>query len=136
MILLAATATLAAADFSQEVLAADRAFDKATAERGLDGWMSFFAEDAQLNLPAGPLRGKAALREHYSRMFAQKDFSIRWAPYHAETSKDGTLGFTLGTATISWTDEKSQKVERKGRYLTVWRKTADGSWRAVTDIGN
>jgi len=134
--LLAATAAVAATDFRQELLEADRAFDRVTAERGLDGWMSCFAEDAQLNAPAGPLRGKAALREHYSKMFAQRDFSIRWTPYHAEASKDGTLGFTLGTAVISWTDDKHQSVKRNGRYLTVWRKEADGTWRAVTDIGN
>jgi ketosteroid isomerase-like protein len=136
MMLLAAAATMAAADFRQELLEADRAFDRATAERGLDGWMSFFAEDAQLNTPAGPLRGKAALREHYSKMFAQKDFSIRWTPYHSESSTDGTLGFTLGTAVISWTDDKNQSVKRNGRYLTVWRRMPDGNWRAVTDIGN
>lgn len=135
ILLFALSLGLAAADAREELLEADKAFDLATARQGLEGWMSFFAEDAQLNSANGPLRGKEALRNHYSRMFAQKDFSIRWKPYHAEASKDGTLGFTLGTAVITWTGADGKTVKRDGRYITVWRKQADGTWRVVTDMG-
>ncbi len=51
------------ADAKQSLLDADIAFDKSTLERGLDGWMSWFADDAQLNTPNGELKGKAALRD-------------------------------------------------------------------------
>lgn len=37
------------------LLDADKAFDLATAERGLDGWMSFFADDARINTRNGVL---------------------------------------------------------------------------------
>ena len=127
---------LLAADHRQALIDADKAFDAATAERGLDGWMSFFADDARINSPGGILEGKAALRKHYSGMFARKNFSIRWKPLYAEASQDGTLGYTLGTAEISSDDESGVSRKRDGRYLTVWRKLADGSWKAVTDLGN
>ncbi len=127
---------VAGADPREELMEADKAFDLATARQGLDGWMSFFADDAQLNTPSGPLRGRDALKNHYSRMFAQQDFSIRWKPYYAEASKDGTLGFTLGTAVITWTNPDGRAMKRDGRYITVWRKQPDGAWRAVTDMGN
>lgn len=136
ILLFALCLSLAGADAREELLEADMAFDLATARRGLEGWMSFFVDDAQLNSTNGPLRGKEALRNHYSRMFAQKDFSIRWKPYHAEASRDGTLGFTLGTAVIMWTGADGKTVKRDGRYITVWRKQADGSWRVVTDMGS
>lgn len=127
--------SLPAEGLEDQLMEADRAFDLATARAGLDGWMSCFAEDAQVHSPAGPVKGRLALREHYSRMFAQKDFSIRWKPFHAESSKDGTLGYTLGTAVITWTDANNQPVRRDGRYLTVWRKE-NGVWKVVTDQGN
>ncbi|HEY3442455.1 MAG TPA: DUF4440 domain-containing protein [Paludibaculum sp.] len=127
---------LVAADHRQALFDADKAFDQATAERGLDGWMSFFADDARINGRAGVLEGKAALRKHYSGMFAQKNFSIRWKPLYAEASQDGTLGYTLGTAEISSDDESGGRKKGTGRYLTVWRKEPDGSWKAVTDLGN
>ena len=119
----------------ESLLEADRAFDRAAAERGLEGWMSFFAEDARFNGPQ-EIVGKAALREMYTKMFARKDFSIRWQPIHAEGAADGSLGFTYGTAQISWRDDKGEIVRREGRYLTVWRKQKDGSWKVVSDLGS
>jgi ketosteroid isomerase-like protein len=127
---------LLAADHRQALLDADKAFDQATAARGLDGWMSFFADDALINSPSGLIQGKAALRTFYSRMFARRNFSIRWKPLHAEASQDGTLGYTLGVAEFSHDDESGVRQKSDGRYLTVWRKQADGSWKAVTDLGN
>jgi ketosteroid isomerase-like protein len=125
-----------AAGPEQELLEADRAFDLATARSGLDGWMSFFAGDAIVHSPDGPVQGTAALRNHYSRMFAQKGFSIRWQPFHAEASRDGTLGYTLGAAVISWTGADGKPARRDGRYLTVWRKQPGGRWLVVSDQGN
>ncbi len=124
------------ADYRQELMDADSAFDKETAARGLDGWMAWFAPDAHLNTPQGELRGIAELRKHYSAMFARKEFSIRWQPFFAESSSDGTLGYTMGTAVISFKDDQGQNQKRDGRYLTVWKRQPDGRWLAVTDMGN
>jgi ketosteroid isomerase-like protein len=137
LLLLAALAVSThAADFHQQLLDADRAFDLETAARGLDGWMVWFAPDARLNTLQGEIRGAAALRQHYSAMFARKEFSIRWQPFFADSSKDGTLGYTLGTAVISWKDEAGVAQKRDGRYLTVWKRQPDGRWKAVTDMGS
>lgn len=82
------------------------------------------------------MQGKAALREHYSKMFAQRKFSIRWKPLHGEASKDGTLGYTYGVAEISSTDETGAVKRRGGRYITVWRRLGDGTWKVVSDLGS
>ena len=29
-----------------------------------------------------------------------------------------------------------QSVVRHGKYVTIWKKQADGSWKFVVDIGN
>ncbi len=125
-----------AADARQSLLDADIAFDKATAERGLDGWMSNFAEDARLNARGGEVIGKAALRAFYAKMFARPAFSIRWKPLHAEASQDATLGYTYGVAETSFKDESGAVKRNEGHYVTVWRKSADGSWKVVSDLGN
>lgn len=129
-------ASTAPATDSQKLIAADVAFAAETAKLGLDGWINWFAPDAQVNGSAGLVRGTAALRKYYAGMFAQKDFSIRWSPTFAEASADGSLGYTLGAATISFTNEKGEKVERSSRYLTVWRRQPDGRYKVVTDMGN
>lgn len=129
-------APLCAGQLEDSLLAADRAFDRVTAARGLDGWMSCFADDAQANTHGGVLKGKAALRDYYSRMFARKEFTIRWKPLFAEASKDGTMGYTFGEAETSFRDEKGEVQKRPGRYITVWRRQPGGGWKVATDIGN
>jgi ketosteroid isomerase-like protein len=124
------------ADYRQQLIDADRAFDRDTAARGLDGWMAWFAPDARLNTLQGEIRGKEAVRKHYSAMFGRREFSIRWQPFFADASNDGTLGYTLGTAVISYRDDLGKVQKRDGRYLTVWKRQADGRWMAVTDMGN
>ena len=136
LLLLLSAALLPAADVAQRLMDADRAFDAATAQNGLDGWMSFFAEDARLNHRSGEIAGKADLRKFYAGMFALKQFSLRWQPLHAEASKDGTLGYTYGASQMSYADEEGKPVKREGRYLTVWRRQRDGSWKVSTDLGN
>jgi len=124
------------ADHRQELLDADRAFDGETAARGLDGWMAWFAPDARLNTAEGEIAGLAAVRKFYSGMFARREFSIRWQPFFAEASKDGTLGYTMGRAVISFREDSGEVRKRDGRYLTVWKRQPDGRWLAVTDMGN
>jgi ketosteroid isomerase-like protein len=127
---------LCGADARQELLEADRAFDADTARRGLDGWMAWFAPDAKLISAEGVVEGSAAIRQFYSGMFAQTEFSIRWTPVYAEASKDGSFGYTLGSATISFRDAKGEKVSRAGRYLTVWKRQPDGKFKVLSDMGS
>jgi len=127
--------TLHAENTATLLLDADRAFDRDTAARGLDGWMSWFADDARIESATDVIAGKAALREFYAKMFAQREFRIHWWPVHAAISDDGTLGYTFGRATISWRDEKGEPQKREGRYTTVWRKQPDGAYKVVFDMG-
>ncbi len=117
------------------LMEADKAFDRDTAARGLDGWMDWFAEDARIETPKEVLSGKAALREYYSKMFAGREFRIHWWPVQADISTDGTLGFTFGRAEISWRDEKGEMQKRESRYTTLWRKQKDGAYKVIFDIG-
>ena len=55
---------------------------------------------------------------------------------HAEAAKDGSLGYTFGSSEVSFRNEKGEIQKRSGRYLTVWRRQPDGSWKVVSDIGS
>ena len=120
---------------AQALLDADKAFDRDTAARGLEGWMSWFAEDAQIPGQTGMIQGRAALREVYTKMFAAREFSIHWWPVQAELSTDGSLGYTFGRAKISWRDDKGELQTKDSRYTTVWRRQKDGSYKVIFDMG-
>jgi len=117
------------------LLDADRAFNRATAERRVDGWVEFFAEDGAIIRPAGTITGKAAIREEMTKAFADTSFSLSWEPQSADIGAAGDLGYTVGRSEAGFRDAKGRPVLRTGRYLTVWKKQADGSWKVVQDIG-
>lgn len=114
----------------------DLAFARSTAERGREGWLDYFAEDAAIFPPAGPIvRGLAAIRSHYERTGFDPR-GLTWEPVHAEIAASGDLGYTYGTWRFTGTSADGAAVTRTGKYTTIWRKQADGSWKLVVDIGS
>lgn len=116
---------------------ADLDFAEATKEKRLDGWMSAFAEEATA-FPAGKpmISGLSELRTFYSRMFEDPNFEITWRPVKADVAASGDLGYTIGTAEFRTKNKEGNPVIRPGKYLTVWKKQKDGSWKVVADLGN
>jgi ketosteroid isomerase-like protein len=115
----------------------DDEFCAATKERRLEGWMSFFADDATGFPPGRDLvTGKAGLRQMYSKMFDDPEFTITWKPVKADIAASGDIGYTIGVSEINSKDKDGKRVTRKGKYLTVWKKQPDGSWKVAADLGN
>lgn len=121
----------------EKLLQVDRDFDQATADQGVEGWVAYFTEEGMM-LPAGEnlVRGKAAIREEMAPVFGDPSFSLRWSPTAAEISQSGDLGYTYGAYVATSVDKEGKSVLRYGKYVTIWKKQADGSWKAAVDIGN
>jgi uncharacterized protein (TIGR02246 family) len=119
------------------LLKADADFNAAAAARGAEGWASFFAEDGSM-LPSrgGIVTGPAAIREFMAPAFAEPGFSLAWTPERADVAVSGDLGWTTGTWELRRKGPAGDPVRRTGRYVTVWRKQADGAWKVVMDVGN
>ena len=127
----------AAADAKAELMDADRAFAKATAEKGIDGWMSFMADDAVRVQPLGGKAhvGKAAVRELDAEMFKDPKRKLLWEPTDGGAFADGKHGFTTGRSKMVTRDEKDgEAVLWTGAYVTWWRKD-DGKWKVILDTG-
>jgi ketosteroid isomerase-like protein len=116
--------------WEKELRQADLHFARQTAARRLDGWLSFFADDASIIHDGQTVTGKDALRAFYQPVFANKDFTLTWSPNHAEASKDGTLGYTYGQY-----EARNGSTISRGMYATVWRKV-EGRWKVVLDLGS
>lgn len=117
----------------QAVADADRAFNRATAERRAEGWADFFAEDGVMIRSTGTVTGRTAIRDVMAKAFADTSFSLTWEPQHGDVA--GSLGYTDGRFEVRFRDDNGNPVKRTGRYLTVWKKQAGGAWRVVRDIG-
>ena len=128
--LLVLAASFAFGQSPEDVLMqADRNFNKATQEKGLEGWMQFMADDVVL------LRGKAVLGKEAVRAAIKGDwdepgYSLTWEVKRVEIFKSGKMGDTSGR----WT-YRSKAGTLQGDYLTVWQKQGDGSWKVIYDGG-
>jgi ketosteroid isomerase-like protein len=118
------------------LLRVDREFDAATAEKKFEGFSSFLADNASTLRPDQPvLRGKAAVQQAWKPLLEDKSLSLRWQPISAEIAKSGDLGYTVGSYTLTQTDEKGSATVGTGKYLTAWRLQKDSSWKVEFDTG-
>ena len=106
------------------------------AAKNLDGLAAFYADDAVLMTPGGaPMKGKDAIRAGLTQMLADKALNLTFKATTVDVAKSGDLGYTQGDYTMAMTNPATHKVVTDhGTYVTVYRKQADGSWKAISDI--
>ena len=113
---------------------AERAFAKATAERGIDGWMEFMAPNAVV-LGAEPLVGLDQIRAGMGKHLGIPGMKLTWEPTKAEFLGKGDIGFVVGRWERHFNGDEGKPRVLKGSYLTTWQQQKDGSWKVVSDIG-
>ena len=123
---------------ADELLAVDRAFAELAEQEGVKAaWANAFAQDA-VGLPAGAHArlGREALLQDMENF--PEEAALTWRPSDAQVSEDGSMGYTWGTFVMDLgsSSSKSGAETQYGKYLTVWRRQADGQWKAVVDMGN
>ncbi|HZP22290.1 MAG TPA: DUF4440 domain-containing protein [Terriglobales bacterium] len=120
-----------------EIRKADRAWMAAYASKDADKAAAFVAPDGAIFAPNAPAaQGDAAFRNMAAEMFKLPDVKLSWTPTLVEAAKSGDLGFSSGTYEFSFKDPSGKTIDDKGKYVTVWKKQADGSWKVVRDIFN
>lgn len=119
-----------------DLMEADRAFARATAARGADGWATWFAADGRMYRTRGYVDGRDAIREAMVPAFADSTRRLRWDPDTAFVAASGDLGYTLGHWEAVVLTAAGDSVAGRGNYVTIWRRQTDGSWKVAADIGN
>src|SRR3954470_10313941 len=120
----------------EAIAKAEADFQKAMAEHGLEGWLSFFADDAADFTRGEPFSvAKHDMRKRLAKTFDPAD-QLTWKAAKIEVARSGDLAYSLGTWHLKGKNPKGEEVEQTGKYLTVWKKQTDGSWKVVADTGN
>ena len=121
----------------EAILKADRDFNQSVADGDLKHFLSFIAEGATFNggTPS-EIRGRDAIAKDWAPFFAKDGPRLTWIPTHGEILGAGDLGYTVGTSAYRTVAAGGQATIRRGQYLTVWRKQADGAWLIVYDTGS
>ena len=121
----------------EELMEADRDFARRVAEGGLAEWGESFADDAVLLPRDGPnVRGRAGIRDFMAAAFDTPGFRLSWVPEGAAIAESGDLGYTWGSFEQQLPGAGGALVTTRGKYVTIWRREADGTWKVTLDMGN
>lgn len=110
-------------------------FAKATADGGGPAFAAWFAADG-VSLANGqaPVHGHDAIARQAT--WSPKSYQLVWTPTDGVMSPSGDMGYTWGHYEGQSHDADGNSKVTTGRYLTIWRREADGSWKVVLDVSN
>jgi ketosteroid isomerase-like protein len=117
----------------QAVVETERAFSKASEEKGTrESFMAFIADDGILFRPTA-VKGKQWMLEHPVPSSPKRGL-LTWQPIVAGVSAAGDMGYTTGPWEFKQ-DINDEKAVAFGNFMTVWKKQRDGSWKFAVDLG-
>jgi ketosteroid isomerase-like protein len=115
------------AAIAADVKASEIAFASTMADRKLDKFADFVAEDAVFNGRSAQI-GRPAVIEAWRKFFDGPQAPFSWGPDAVAPTADGHYAISTGLV-----HDPAGKVV--GRFTSIWRKDADGHWRVVADQG-
>ena len=110
-------------------------FGRDTAAGGGKAFASWFADDATtLSNGQAPVHGREAIA--HGATWAAKDYQLTWTPTDAVMGLSGDMGYTWGHYEGHSRDSDGNSKVTTGRYLTIWQKQKDGTWKVLLDASN
>jgi ketosteroid isomerase-like protein len=115
----------------------DDEWSKAAGSRDVEKTISYYSDDAVVMPPNIPtLTGKEPIRTLWKSMLGSPDFSGGWKAAKVEVARSGDLAYVSGSYEFNEKDDSGKPITDKGKYLEVWKKQADGSWKCIADMFN
>jgi len=107
-------------------------FSEDVAQNGGKAFGTWFAPDAVTlsnGKPAVLGRGAIAAQANWD----PKQYNLTWTAQGAQMGPSNDMGFTWGHYIGKSTDANGKPIVTSGRYITIWRKLADGTWKVAMD---
>jgi len=109
----------------------------AGSSRDVEKTVSYYSDDALVMPPNIPtLTGKEPIRALWKSMLGSPSFSGGWQATKVEVARSGDMAYVSGNYEFKETDAGGKPITDKGKYLEIWKKQADGSWKCVADMFN
>lgn len=124
------------AEAARRVRQADSAFALAADLQGTGiAFGDYVAPEGVVFSGSEIVMGSDAVRALYDEQ-QRAGGTLNWRPVYADAADSGDLGFTVGEYVFTGRGSNGSVVQRFGKYLTIWKRLADGEWRFVVDGGN
>jgi ketosteroid isomerase-like protein len=110
-------------------------FAQAVAAGGGKAFAKWFTDDAVvLNNGQPATLGQRAIAAQ--AQWDPKTYELTWTPQGAQMGPSNDMGFTWGHYEGHSKDKNGKPVVISGRYMTVWKKMPDGSWKVAMDASS
>ena len=118
------------------IRALDAQWAKSAAAKDLDATVGYYSDDASLLAPNSPIASdKQSIRESWNALLSP-DTTLTWQATKVEVARSSDLAYVVGTYQLMTNDPNGSVAADRGKFVEVWKKQADGNWKAVTDIFN
>lgn len=119
-----------------EIDSLGRQWEEAANRGEVERIMEIYAPDAVILPPGGPvIEGSETIRELFRQEFERFDTKLAFTTQEIEV--DGDMAFRRGRYVWRGTPRLSgQTVETTNKFLEVWRRQPDGSWKISVDMWN
>ena len=115
----------------------DAQWSKDAGTKDVDKTVSYYAESAVVMPPnAASATTKEAIRSAWKEMLTSPGAAISWKATKVEVATSGDLAYVSGTYEETMTDASGKPVKDHGKYVEIFKKQADGTWKVVADIWN
>ena len=96
---------------------------------------ALYTDDAVLLPPnLETLRGRQAIQEFWN---GARQMGVREVMLQTVSVEDsGHLAYEIGAYTLQIQPEGGEATTDKGKYMVIWKRQADGSWKLAVDIWN
>jgi ketosteroid isomerase-like protein len=124
------------AQAEQSIRAQEAQWQKDYAAKDVNALAGHYVDDAELgDVNAAIANNDVDRRKELQSLISDPNLKLSFAADRVEVAQAGDMAVSRGHFAITTTDPKTNKpVDGQGSYLTVYKKQADGSWKATEDF--
>lgn len=101
----------------------------------VDEFLTFLKDDAIFMPDGAPLARGDSIRTTWEQLISMPGFDLEWRATGARVAEAGDMGYTIGTYELT-VEQDDAPVVTVGKYVTLWERQADGSWKVAVDCFN
>ena len=131
------TTSAAETKIEQALRDLDAQWSAAAGAKDIDKTVSYYSENAVVMPPNAPsATTRETIRSAWKEMLTSPGAAVSWKATKVEVAKSGDLACVSGTYEETTIDASGKPVNDRGKYVEIFKKQADGTWKVVADIWN
>jgi len=137
LVVIAGISTAWAADtkqIEQQLREIDTEWSRAAAAKDVDKVVAAYSDGAIVLPPNAPaVTTREAIRKTWADLLGSVN-SISWKPDRIEVAASGDMAYITGSYEMAMKDASGSITTDRGKYLAVFEKQSDGSWKCGADM--